>query len=137
MDKNIPLSSYEEILEKSMNSISPSDFYKNYYKKKNIYFLIDLREKKYYDKYHIKGSVNIFWKDLFQKENIKRLSKNKKIFLISYDGHISAQVNLLLQLLDFDVCFIKFGYGITPTFQTPVAGWCNFNFPVIQSSSKK
>ena len=38
MDKNIPISSYEEILEKSMNSISPSDFYKNYYKKKNIYF---------------------------------------------------------------------------------------------------
>lgn len=112
------------------NYITAFDFYNQYYKTKKNYILIDLRKKKDYDKYHVKNSTNIFWKDILNEENLKQLPKNKRIFLICYVGHTSSQVLVLLRLLGYNVTSIKFGYGISPSFETPVAGWCNYNYPV-------
>jgi rhodanese-related sulfurtransferase len=97
---------------------------------KNI-FLLDLRSKEEYDKMHIKGSHNIFWLDLLQDENIVKLPKNKTIFLICYVGHTSSQAMVLLKLLGYKVVSIKFGYGISPVFEVPVAGWTNYKYPTV------
>jgi rhodanese-related sulfurtransferase len=115
------------------NYITPYDFYHKYYKTDKLenVFLLDLRAKDEYDKMHIKGAHNIFWLDLLKDENIKKLPKNKIIFLICYVGHTSSQAMVLLKLLGYKVVSIKFGYGISPVFEVPVAGWTNYKYPTI------
>ena len=116
------------------NYITPTDFYKKYYKNKSKtdkYILIDVRQESEFKKYHIKGAKNIFWLDLLKDENLKKLQKNKKIFIICYVGHTSSQAMTLLKLLGYDVTSIKFGYGVTPVKGVPVAGWTNFKYDVV------
>ena len=74
------------------NYITPLDFYNDYYLKNKDYFLIDLRDEKSYKKMHVKGSKNIFWLNILDEKNLKKLPKNKIIFLICYVGHTSSQV---------------------------------------------
>jgi rhodanese-related sulfurtransferase len=118
--------------ETDWNYITPIEFYNNYYNKKD-YFLIDLRKKEDFDEFHIKNATNIFWLDLLKDENLELLPKNKKIFLICYVGHTSSQALVLLKLLGYDVTSIKFGYGKSPVFGVPVAGWLDYNFPVVKT----
>lgn len=121
------------------NYITPLDFYEQYYldkTKKDDYILVDLRKKKEFDKYHIQGAINIFWLDLLREENLHRLPRDKTIFLICYVGHTSSQAMVLLKLLGYDVVSIKFGYGISPTFKVPVAGWTSYNLPVHRGRKK-
>lgn len=125
------LRNYLEKTKDDWNYITPKDFYEKYYLKKKKYFLIDLRSKKEYEEFHIKGSVNIFWLDLLKEENLKKIPKNKKIFLICYVGHTSSQAMTLLKLLDYNVTSIKYGYGVSPVVGVPVSGWLNFNYPVV------
>lgn len=128
------------------NYITPKEFYEKYYrnnernkdknkKSKQTYFLIDLRKKTDYNKYHIKGAKNIFWLDLMK--NLHKIPKHKKIFLICYVGHTSSQSMVLLKLLGYDVTSIKFGYGITPVRDVPVAGWMNLLYPVVKTKMKR
>ena len=116
------------------NYITPTEFYKKYYNNKaklDKYMLIDVRQESEFKKYHIKGAKNIFWLDLLRDENLKKLPKNKKIFIICYVGHTSSQAMTLLKLLGYDVTSIKFGYGVTPVKGVPVAGWTNFKYDVV------
>lgn len=112
------------------NYITPLDFYNNYYLKNKDYYLIDLRDEKEFKKMHIKGANNIFWLDILDENNLKKLPKNKKIFLICYVGHTSSQVMTLLKLLGYDVTSIKFGYGKSPVKNVPIAGWLDYGLPV-------
>lgn len=113
------------------NYITPKEFYENYYSKKNKkYFLIDLRKKSEYDKFHINGSHNIFWLDLLNEENLNKIPRNKKIFLICYVGHTSSQAMVLLKMLGYDVTSIKYGYGVSPLMGVPISGWLTYNYPV-------
>jgi rhodanese-related sulfurtransferase len=112
------------------NYITPLDFYNNYYLKNKDYYLIDLRDEQEFKKMHIKGANNIFWLDILDENNLKKLPKNKKIFLICYVGHTSSQVMTLLKLLGYDVTSIKFGYGISPVKNVAVAGWLDYGLPV-------
>lgn len=135
-DKNniLPhLCNYVQTTKNDWNYITPYDFYHKYYlkpdKMKSI-FLIDLRKKEEYKKFHVKGAKNIFWLDLLKDKNIKKLPKDKTIFLICYVGHTSSQAMVLLKLLGYKVVSIKFGYGISPAFEVPVAGWLDYNYPV-------
>lgn len=130
------LQSFLKDTKDDWNYITPYQFYHKFYKKNKKYTLLDLRKKEDYDKYHIKGSKNIFWLDILDEKNLKELSKKEPIFLICYVGHTSTQVLVLLKLLGYNVISIKFGYGITPSFEVPVAGWCNYNYPVEQSCKK-
>jgi rhodanese-related sulfurtransferase len=127
------LCKYVQNTKNDWNYITPYDFYHKYYSKpdkmKNIY-LIDLRKKEEYKKFHVKGAKNIFWLDLLKDKNIKKLPKDKTIFLICYVGHTSSQAMVLLKLLGYNVVSIKFGYGISPAFEVPVAGWLDYNYPV-------
>ncbi len=132
MEKDLLIENFTNFLENTKddwNYITPSDFYKNYYNKKP--FVLDLREKKDFNQFHIKGSTNIFWLDLMKKENLNKLPKNKKIFLMCYVGHTSSQALVLLKMLGYNVTAIKFGFGKSPVFGVPVAGWLNYNFPVV------
>ncbi len=117
--------------KKDWNYITPIDYYNKYYLKKNNY-LIDLRKKSEYNKMHIKGSKNIYWLKILDKNNLKKLPKDKHIFLICYVGHTSSQVMTLLKLLGYKVTSIKFGYGISPVKGIPVAGWIDYGLPVVK-----
>ena len=115
------------------NYIIPIDFYNEYYLKKKDYFLIDLRTEKEYKKMHIKGSVNIFWLNILDDKNLKKLPRDKPIFLICYVGHTSSQVLTLLKLLGYNVMSIKYGYGLSPIKNIPVAGWLDYGLPTENS----
>ena len=69
--------------------------------------------------------------DILKDHNLKKIPKNKKIFLICYVGHTSSQIMVLLRLLGYNAISIKFGYGVSPAFEVPVAGWINYNYPVV------
>ncbi len=130
------LQKYIESTKEDWNYITPYDFYHKYYTKKskmkNIY-LLDLRKAEEYKKFHIRGAKNIFWLDLLQPKNLKKLPQKKHIFLICYVGHTSSQAMVLLKLLGYKVTSIKFGYGISPAFEVPVAGWLNYRYPTSSS----
>lgn len=133
------LRNYIDETENDWNYITPMDFYHKYHtnkKEKGKYILLDIRSKDVYDKNHIQGSKNIFWMDLLKEENLKKIPKDgTPIFLICYVGHTSSQALVLLKLLGYKAVGIKFGYGISPAFEVPVAGWLDFNYPTV--SSKK
>lgn len=115
------------------NYITPIDFYNKYYVKHKDYYLIDLRSKSEYKKGHIKGSKNIYWLNILDEKNLKRLPKNKPIFLICYVGHTSSQILTLLKLLGYNVISIKYGYGLSPIQSIPIAGWLDYRLPTVSS----
>jgi len=127
------LRNYLKSTKNDWNYITPIDFYNNYLLMKKDYFLIDLREEKEYKKGHIKGAKNIFWLNILDEKNIKKLPKDKPIFLICYVGHTSSQVMTLLKLLGYHVVSIKYGYGLSPVKGVPVAGWLDYGLPVEKS----
>ena len=127
------LRQYIHNIKNDWNYITPIDFYNKYYLKKKDYFLIDLRTKKEYKKMHIKGSKNIFWINILDEKNLKKLPKDKPIFLICYVGHTSSQVLTLLKMLNYNVISIKYGYGLSPIQGVPVAGWLDYRFPTESS----
>ncbi len=133
------LCSYVKKTKDDWNYITPTDFYTNYYTnktKKNSFVIIDLRKPDVFKQYHIKGAINIFWLDILKTENLIKLDKlrDKTLFLICYVGHTSSQAMVLLKLLGFKVVSIKFGYGISPAFGIPVAGWLQYNYPVAKNN---
>ena len=124
------LRNYLKSTKNDWNYITPIDFYNDYLLKKKDYYLIDLREEKEYKKGHIKGAKNIFWLNILDEKNVKKLPKDKQIFLICYVGHTSSQVMTLLKLLGYNVVSIKYGYGLSPVKGVPVAGWLDYGLPV-------
>jgi rhodanese-related sulfurtransferase len=137
---NNTLKKYLHSTKDDWNYITPIDFYNKYYLKKKKdtntidYYLIDLRSKEEYKKGHIKGSKNIYWLNILDENNLKKLPKNKPIFLICYVGHTSSQVLTLLKLLGYNVISIKYGYGISPIKYVPVAGWSDYGLPIVRST---
>jgi rhodanese-related sulfurtransferase len=137
---NNTLKKYLRSTKDDWNYITPIDFYNKYYLKKKKdantidYYLIDLRSKEEYKKGHIKGSKNIYWLNILDENNLKKLPKNKPIFLICYVGHTSSQVLTLLKLLGYNVISIKYGYGISPIKYVPVAGWLDYGLPIVRST---
>ena len=134
---NIELSDLKKYLHNTKddwNYITPIDYYNKYYKTNKKHLLIDLRKKQDYKKSHIKGAKNMYWLDILDQKNLKKLPIDKPIFLICYVGHTSSQVMTLLKLLGYNVVSIKFGYGISPVQGVPVAGWLDYRLPTISSS---
>jgi len=130
------LDKLREYLDKTKddwNYIIPIDFYNNYYLKNKDYLLIDLRNKKEYKKMHIKGAKNIYWLDILDDKYLKKLPRDKPIFLICYVGHTSSQVLTLLKILGYNVVSIKYGYGMSPNKNIPIGGWLDYELPVISS----
>ena len=124
------LRNYLKSTKNDWNYITPIYFYNDYLLKKKDYYLIDLREEKEYKKGHIKGAKNIFWLNILDEKNVKKLPKDKPIFLICYVGHTSSQVMTLLKLLGYNIVSIKYGYGLSPVKGVPVAGWLDYGLPI-------
>ena len=130
----VTIREYLHSIKDDWNYITPIDFYNKYYlkHKEKDYYLIDLRSKAEYKKGHIKGSKNIYWLNILDEKNLKKIPKDKLVFLICYVGHTSSQVLTLLKLLGYNVISIKYGYGISPIKHIPVAGWLDYGLPIIQ-----
>jgi rhodanese-related sulfurtransferase len=129
------LRNYIKETKVNWNYITPFDFYNKYYSKnKQNYVVIDLRKKDDYKKFHIPYSINIFWMELLEDKNLKKLlnyvKNGKKIFLICYVGHTSSQAMTLLKLLGIPVISIKFGYGVSPDINIPISGWIQHDYPI-------
>ena len=92
------------------------------------YYLLDVRKPKDFNKGHIQGSINIFWKDLISLKNINKLPKNKEIIIICYVGHTASQILVMLKLLGYKARVLKFGIGESPSKGVPVAGWKNYGY---------
>lgn len=140
--KRIILEREREFLRNSAkhwNYITPEDFYKKIFLgKSNLqgkkWIVIDLRRSDEFRKGHIKGAKNIFWRDILRDESLRKIPKDKQVFLICYVGHTSSQVLTLLRLLGYkNICSIKFGYGMSPTKGVPVGGWLDYGYPVVKS----
>jgi rhodanese-related sulfurtransferase len=125
----LTLRNYLCSIKDDWNYITPVDFFNEYFVKKKDYFLIDLRSEKDYKKQHIKGSKNIYWLNILDEKNLKKLPKDKPIFLICYVGHTSSQILTLLKMLKYDVTAIKYGYGVSAIKGVPIAGWLNYGLP--------
>jgi rhodanese-related sulfurtransferase len=91
-------------------------------------FLLDIRRPADYAREHIPGTINIFWLELLQEENLARLPKDREIIIICYVGHTASQTLVLLRLLGFRASILKFGMGIPPDPAHPVAGWRQLGF---------
>ena len=122
------LKAYMKEVDKNWNYITPVDLKKDLDKDTDRYFLLDIRKPEDFKSGHIKGSKNIFWKELL--ENLDKLPKDKRIVLICYVGHTSSQMLVSLQMLGYDVISLKFGMGVSPVEGVPVAGWLDYGFPV-------
>ena len=118
------LREYLSEVDKNWNYITSPELKKNI---KN-YFLLDVRKPSDYKKKYIKGSVNIFWKNILKKKNLDKIPKNKKIVIICYVGHTASQVLVILRTLGYDVKVLKFGMGMSPVKGIPVAGWTNYGY---------
>ena len=114
--------------DKSWRYVTPQELEKSDMTK---YFLLDIRDKEAFGEGHIKGSKNIFWKDLLKDENLKRLPKDKTILLICYVGHTASQMLVALSLLGYKAKVLKFGMGKSPVRGVPVAGWESLGFETV------
>lgn len=119
------LSKFLEDTSNNWNYILPTELYKENLSK---YFLLDIRKNKDYNKGHIDGAINIYWKDLLKEKNLKKLPFNKEIIIICYVGHTSSQVLVLLKLLGYNVRALKFGMGISPVKSVKIAGWNSYGY---------
>lgn len=84
-----------------MNEISPIQFFK-YYQKNLNFKIIDIRNTKDFDEYHIIDSINIPYNLLMEKH---QLFMNKKItyFVICKDGEKSYHATKYLMRLGYNV----------------------------------
>lgn len=121
---------YVENTKNDWNYITPQDFYTTYFSQtKKNFLLLDVRKPEDYQRYHVKGSTNIFWLDLF--DNLDQLDMSKKIFIMCYVGHTASQAMTLLRLLGYDAVAIKYGLGVSPVRGKPVAGWLTMGYPMV------
>jgi len=97
-------------------SASAPELYKNFNDNKpaNNPFIIDVRQvnpesPNIYVKGHIPGAINIPWREVFKKDNLSKLPKDRKIVVYSYNGHIGGQVNALLNILGYNAGNLMWG----------------------------
>ena len=72
-------------------------------------FLLDIREENAYLDGHIEGSLNVFWKNIFKVENLKRLPTDRQILVYDDTGHVSGAISALLNMLGYDAVSLRWG----------------------------
>jgi rhodanese-related sulfurtransferase/predicted small lipoprotein YifL len=73
------------------------------------YQIVEIRKPEDYAKGHVPTAINIPYGEFFNKENLAKLDKNKKIVVVCYTGHTASQITLLLNQLGYDAYAMKFG----------------------------
>lgn len=126
------LKDYLEHVDKDWNYILPTQLYEMLESgETNKFFIVDLRDSGDYVKGHIKGATNIFWLDILKPEKLAMLPVDKTILLYCYVGHTSSQVMVILRLMGYHAMSLKFGLGISPVVGVPMAGWVDYNYPLV------
>ena len=97
----------------------------------NDIFLLDVRRPEDFQKSHIKGAVNIFWLELLEPENLKKLPRDKEIIIVCYVGHSASQTLVMLRLLGYNAFVLKYGMGHSSIKGVPISGWLNLNYDVV------
>lgn len=87
-----------------MNEISPMNFFK-YYQTKSNFKIIDIREFNEYEKYHIKGTVNVPFGLIMEKYYLF-LNKNTRYYILCDNGNKSKMATDYLSTLGYDVVYI-------------------------------
>lgn len=90
-------------------TISPQDVYKIITGRDTGYLLISLQKPEDYAKGHVKGAINIPYGQFYKKENLNKISRDKKIVTICYTGHTASQAAMLLNQLGYEAYSMKFG----------------------------
>lgn len=89
-----------------MKEISPINFFKIYQRKKIK--VIDVRDVKAFDEYHIRGSQNIPLTLLCEKSYLF-LNKNYIYYIICKNGSLSKQATIILEQLGYNVINVMGG----------------------------
>lgn len=84
-----------------MEEVSPIMFFKHYQKEINIK-IIDLRDIREYEQYHIEDTINIPYSILLEKHNLF-LNKHTKYYLICKNGNNSYYATKYLSRLGYHV----------------------------------
>ena len=74
----------------------------NLYRKKDEYYILDVRARTDYDKFHFKNAINIPFSEL--RNNLDKLDKTKMIYVICYTGVSS-----------YNSCRVLMNYGFKCT----------------------
>ena len=90
-----------------------------------------VRRPEDFQKSHIKGAVNIFWLELLEPENLKKLPRDKEIIIVCYVGHSASQTLVMLRLLGYNAFVLKYGMGHSSIKGVPISGWLNLNYDVV------
>jgi len=72
-------------------------------------FILSIRSVTQYPLGHIAGAVNIGFANMFDKENIVRLPKDKQIVVVCYTGHTASQATAILNMNGYDAIALKWG----------------------------
>jgi rhodanese-related sulfurtransferase len=123
------LQDYLQETQKDWNYIKPPELHKFIEAGKAEFFLVDVRRPEDYEKSHIPGAINIFWLEILQPDNIKKLPVDKTILVYCYVGHTSSQVMVLLSLIGYRCKSLKYGMGVAPD-KGEVKGWLGYKYPL-------
>jgi rhodanese-related sulfurtransferase len=73
-------------------------------------FIVDVRKAAEYARGHIKGAVNIYWKDIAGLENLRRLPPERRIVVYGRTGgDEAASVTVILNMLGYDAMNLRWG----------------------------
>lgn len=76
--------------------------------------IISVRSASVYAAGHIKGAINIPWKEIANPDQIRKLDPTKTILIYCFTGHTGAQATAVLNLLGYHARNIKYGMeGLT------------------------
>lgn len=101
--------------------VTPLELARWIVEKRQDYQLIDIRQPWQFDDYHIPTAVNVPFPQIFQADNLKRLSREKKIVIYGLGTEHAAQGQLLLSLKGYKAYSLREGLSawwedvMTPT----------------------
>jgi len=72
-------------------------------------YILSIRSKDHYALGHIPGAVNIGYTNVFTKENLDTLPKDKQIVVYCYTGHTAAQTTALLNIMGYNALCLLWG----------------------------
>ena len=91
-------------------TISVQDVYNKFVKGgDSSYLLISVQKPEDYAKGHVPGAINIPFGQIAKKENLAKLSKDKKLVIICYTGHTASYTSMFLNELGYEAYAMKFG----------------------------
>jgi rhodanese-related sulfurtransferase len=112
-------------MAKEKDHITPLELARWIVEKRQDYQLIDIRQPWQFDDYHIPTAISIPFPQLFQTDNLKKLSRQKKVVLYGLGAGHAAQGQLLLSLKGYKAYSLREGLSawwddvMTPTSLRP------------------